>query len=494
MAMRYSNPHVRHLCLVSIAAAGFVTEAHAQPPQTPIVLEVYTGERPANADQAIGPIIDQLVSRNYRAGYIAVGRPFEDQVSRPAITNGLAKNYVEQVDKGFKQWIGGNFQEAINALEPLVQAADANPGAFALARDQSLVEALKKALIALALSREEIGDHPGAVERMGQLVRSFPDEKVSRADFGAKAFAMWDAERKRIGTANAKLTVKLSDMQGGVYVNERAAGIGTDVDVALAAGEYRVFAKLSSQQLSRSHRVVMRAGEPTTVSIFGAFDLAVRTTQQWTGLAFADQTDRENNEGTYARIFARAMGAPGVVIVGIGQVRGKPAVIGALINMSNGNDIRRASVALDAPPSQLKGLAAYIESGQAAEGVTVLPTETARPSDPKQQAEVHARPATGGDGGGAWGGWKYITGAGAVAGLGIGAVLLAYDGKCTTDIDPCPVQYNYAAPGWVAVGGGAALAAVTVYLFVKSKPARSGGAAFVVPARGGAVAGFTTRF
>ena len=52
-----------------------------------------------------------------------------------------------------------------------------------------------------------------------------------------------------------------------------------------------------------------------------------------------------------------------------------------------------------------------------------------------------------------------------------------------------------AAPGWIAVGGGATLAAVTVYLFVKSKPKPAGsGAAFVLPARGGALAGFTTRF
>jgi hypothetical protein len=332
---------------------------------------------------------------------------------------------------------------------------------------------------------------------MTQLVQSFPDEKVSRSEYGAKAFTMWDTVHKKVGAATAKLTVKLSDMQGGIYVNQRGAGIGTDVDVALAAGEYRVFAKLSSQQLSRSHRIVMRANEPNTASIFGAFDLAVRTTQPWTGLGFTDQADRENNEGTYARLFARALGAPGVVIVGIGMVRGKPAVIGALINMTNGNDIRRASVALDATPSQLKGLAAYIDSGQEAEGVTVLPTETARRADPKQQVrvdgDVHDQPAAGGSGG-AWGGWKYVTGTAAVAGLATGAVLLAYDGKCTTDVDPCPEQYNYAAPGWIAVGGGAALAAVTVYLFVKARPSSPARSAFVVPARGGAMAGYTASF
>jgi hypothetical protein len=486
---------MRHFCLVTILVVA--VPAHAQPPQTPIVLEVYTGERPPEAERVVGPIVAQLVSRNYRAGYVAVGRPFEDQVSRGAVSAaGLSRTFVADVDKGFKAWVGGNFQEAINILEPLVQAADENVGAFALARDQSLGDALKRALIVLALSRQETGDNHGAEERMSQLVRSFPDEKVSRSEYGAKAFTMWDGVRKSIGAASAKLTVKLSDMQGGIYVNQRGAGIGTEVDVPLAAGEYRVFAKLSSQQLSRSHRIVMRANEPTTASIFGAFDLAVRTTQAWTGLGFTEQADRENNEGTYARLFARALGAPGVVIVGIGVVRGKPAVIGALINMTNGNDIRRASVALDATPSQLKGLAAYIDSGQEAEGVVVLPTETARPSDPTRK-QVHLdegmqdRPPASGS---AWAGWKYITGTAAVAGLATGAVLLAYDGKCTSDVDPCPTQYNYAAPGWIAVGGGAALAAVTVYLFVKAKPSAPARSAFVVPTNGGAMAGYTASF
>lgn len=489
---------MRHLWLVILLRLA--VPAHAQAPQTPIVLEVYTGERPPQAERVVGPIVAQLVSRNYRAGYVAVGRPFEDQVSRGAMTAaGLPKTFIADVDRGFKAWVGGSFQDAINVLEPLVQAADENAGAFALARDQSLLDALKRALIVLALSRQETGDNHGAEERMTQLVQSFPDEKVSRSEYGAKAFTMWDAVRKKVGAATAKLTVKLSDMQGGIYVNQRGAGIGTEVDVSLAAGEYRVFAKLSSQQLSRSHRVVMRANEPNTTSIFGAFDLAVRTTQAWTGLGFADQADRENNEGTYARLFARAMGAPGVVIVGIGTVRGKPAVIGALINMTNGNDIRRASVALDATPSQLKGLAAYIDSGQEAEGVVVLPTETARPSDPtKQQVhvdeDVHDRPA--GGSGGAWGGWKYVTGTAAVAGLATGAVLLAFDGKCTTGVDPCPTQYNYGAPGWIAIGGGAALAAVTVYLFVKARPAAAAsGTAFVAPTSGGgAMAGYTASF
>jgi len=91
---------MRHICLVTIVLLA--VPAHAQPPQTPIVLEVYTGDRPPEADRVVGPIVAQLVSRNYRAGYVAVGRPFEDQVSRGAVSSaGLSRTFVADVDKGF---------------------------------------------------------------------------------------------------------------------------------------------------------------------------------------------------------------------------------------------------------------------------------------------------------------------------------------------------------------------------------------------------------
>jgi len=128
---------MRNLCLLTILILA--APAHAQPPQTPIVLEVYTGERPPEADRVVGPIVAQLVSRNYRAGYVAVGRPFEDQVSRGAVSAaGLPKTFLADVDKGFKAWVGGNFQDAVNVLEPLVQAADENAGAFAVCLSAAL--------------------------------------------------------------------------------------------------------------------------------------------------------------------------------------------------------------------------------------------------------------------------------------------------------------------------------------------------------------------
>jgi hypothetical protein len=89
--------------------------------------------------------------------------------------------------------------------------------------------------------------------------------------------------------------------------------------------------------------------------------------------------------------------------------------------------------------------------------------------------------------GGTWGGWKWLTGGAAVGGLVAGGVLLHYDGKCSQAVG-CGNVYNTAAPGWIAIGGGAALAIVTIYLAVH------GHGTYVAPVSGGATVGYASTF
>ena len=57
----------------------------------------------------------------------------------------------------------------------------------------------------------------------------------------------------------------------------------------------------------------------------------------------------------------------------------------------------------------------------------------------------------------------------------------------------CADVYNNAAPGYAAIGAGAVLAGVTVYLIVKRGGSKSR-TAFVTPTSGGAMASFSMRF
>ena len=62
--------------------------------------------------------------------------------------------------------------------------------------------------------------------------------------------------------------------------------------------------------------------------------------------------------------------------------------------------------------------------------------------------------------------------------------------------DPCPDVYDNTVPGLIAIGAGAVLAGVTIYLIVNTgeKEAPPQRNAYVVPTSGGAVAGFTMQF
>jgi hypothetical protein len=244
---------------------------------------------------------------------------------------------------------------------------------------------------------------------------------------------------------------------------------------------------LPNTQLSRVHRVTVRAKETAQLTIDAGLDLVVQTSKTWTGLAFTSAAQREKSEIEAASQFAAAVDAKAVAVVGIDQVRGKPAIVGFLVNRTRGAEIRRASVALEPTPSaeRLEALASFLVGEiSAPDGIEVA---------------VIDRPGTGGGSAPVergWGGWKWLAGGLAIATFGTGGVLLGLDGSCRSDPPAgvvCPDVYNTATPAYLTLGGGAVLAGITMYLFVrgpKSKP-RS---AMIVPMHDGAFATFSTRF
>lgn len=480
--------------LIAIFAVGLST-AHAAPGDG-IVIESYTGQRPDDANRLLSPVLDELANRGYVAGPEVVGRRFEQRVSRPSvIANGLPAAFGEQVETGHKAWIAGRFDDAVKILTPLVDAAHANSGAFA--QNQPLRDKLLKALIALALSHQRIGDQDAARQTFGEILRSFPDTQLSRASYGPDAFNAFEEVKKQVGASGkGKLFVKATNEAAVVFVNERFQNAGGMARADVLPGDYRVFVQVG-KQLSRVHRVSVVANEETAVTIDAEFDMLVHSSPKWTGFTFADAGARERLESVYAAAFANAINARGVVVVGIDIVRGKPAIVGALVSLMNGREVRRGSINLDPDPSvdKLRALGRFIAGDNAAPGIDI-----------QLAGDINAVPKGDGQGvqigdfatretaDGPWGGWKWMTGGAGIAALGVGGYLLSVDGDCTDD--PCTYQRETSLPGWVTIGGGAALVGISVYLFVRgsgeSTTQRS--ATFVVPARGGAYAGYSLRF
>ena len=459
-----------------------------------IVLESYTGERPADAPRLLAPVLEELSLRKYAAGD-TVARSYESQVSGAGIASGLPADFAAQVDRGFKAWVGGKFEDAIKVLVPLVEAAHANPGV--IAKDPGLRDPLLKGLTALALSYQRIGDLSAMRATFGEIVRSFPDVLISRATYGPDAQQAFEQVRRDTHAAGrGKVTIKVDDT-AVVFVNEAYRAVGS-TSAELTPGEYRIIVMMNKQP-SRNHRVNVRANTETTVEIDARLDQAVRT-KGFTGLSFAGQADREQHEAAFAAKFAKAVGASEVVVVGIDKVRDRDAVVGVLVSLQTGREIRRASIPVEPDPSRdkLRALARFLAGDDPAPGLEV---QFARGNgDGGAVAGGHAgggtdeprdRPERGG-GGGRWGGWRFITGGLGVAGLGVGAYLVALDGKCSMEPpagQQCNDLYATATPGYVALGAGAVFAGISIYLF-----ATHDSAPVVTPTQGGATVGFATRW
>lgn len=456
-----------------------------------IVLESYSGQRPNNAGQLLSPLLDELAARGFVAGPEAVGRRFEQRGSRPAtVPNGLPDGFAEKVDAGHKAWVGGRFDEAIRVLAPLVDAAHASPGAFA--QNQPLREKVLKGLFALSLSHLRIGDRSAARVVFGEILRSFPEAQPSRATYGPEAFEAFEEVRRQANAqGHGRLAVEVADPSAVVFINERFSAVGSVTKADMLPGEYRVFA-LVGKQLSRVHQVIVKANEEAKVAIDVAFDTALHTKPEWSGFAFPAAAAREQQESRYAAAFANAIEARGVVVIGIDQVRGRPAIVGSLVHLMNGREIRRASVSLEPEPSaeKLRALGRFVAGDDsAAPGIDVQLIEPSAARHPSNGGQVDDRSPRSG---GLWGGWKYVAGGTGLVALGIGGYLLSVDGDCADD--PCSYQRDTALPGWASVGGGVVLGGISVYLFLRGSGESGARSAFVIPTHDGAYAGYAIRF
>lgn len=493
--------------LVSLAGVLLATVSPARAGDD-IVLESYTGARPDDAKKFVRAVIDELGRRGYAAGD-DVGHKFESRVSRPAVvaSEGLKKLKAE-ADRGRDEWARGKFDSAINILTPLVEAARMNQGLFAQQDDEGLREAYQEALIALALSRKGQGDPAGMNEVFGELVRSFPRASLGPA-YGPEANQAFEAVRKVAMARPGKLIVRLSDESLAVYVNEQLEYVGSRTKAGMAAGEYRVLAK-SAHEVSRSHRVDVHPGEDAAVTIDLGFDAAVHVDADWTGLSFASDDDRAANESPYAARFATELGARSVAVVGIDVVQGHRVVIGSLINLATGWELRRATIAIDsAPPlDRLQALAKFLAGDAPGGGIEVMvnsdgkgPPQGRHVDVTSMRESVAPRREVPEDEHPRWGGWKWITAGVGAAAIGTGVGLIWLNGRCSSSVSKangqCPQQYQTLGAGLGALGGGVVLGGISAYLWAtepKNKPIQPAKAAFLAPTSDGVLAGLAGTF
>jgi hypothetical protein len=463
---------------------------------TGIVLESYTGVRHEDATRLVGPVLDELTTRGYVVGYDGVGRKFEAEVSRPGRTAaGLPADFIGGIDRGHRAWVKGQLEDAVRILSPLIEAAHANAGI--VAQDASVRDAVQRGLIDLALAQHGNGDPGAARETIAELLRAFPDVAISRATHGPVAFELFDStKRALIAGGKGTLSIEVTDTSTVVFIDERYERVGSVSRTDLLPGTYRVYAS-AGQRTGRIYEVVVRAGAETRLTIDGGFDSVLHVAPAWTGLLFQSGDEREKMETTYAAKFARMAHANAAIVVGIDTVRGRLAVVGSLVSLHSGREIRRASVAIDPDPSttRLRALARYLagdDDARSSVDVEAIDEGGAVVGGDRRDPGGDPGPTTGSR----WGVLRFITTGAGVAAAGVGAYLLVLDGDCkdpVTPPTPCPDVYENSTPGWALVGGGAALIGVGIYMFATN--AKEAPPVAIVPdRRGGAIATVTLRF
>lgn len=476
--------------LIAIVVMMSASVAHANG----VVLESYTGDRPADAPRLLAPVLEELAKRKYDTGD-TVARTYDSQVSRAAQTaKGMPSDFAAQIDTGFKAWVQGRFGDAIKILVPLVEMAHNNSGE--IAKNPALRDPLLKGLIALAIAHQRNGDLEEMRANFGEVIRAFPEAQVSRGTYGADAATAFEQVKKdTVASGKGKLTLKLADDTAVVFIDEAYRAVGS-TSVDLFPGEYRVVVMLNKQP-SRSHIVAVRANTESTIEIDPRLDQSIRTVG-YTGLSFTKAEDRNEYEAQYAAKFANAIGANAVAVIGIDKVNGKSAVVGTLVSLQSGREIRRASIPVEPDPSteRLRALARFLGGEDAAPGLEVKFSHEDDATAPVNTGHGHEeRPeSTAAAGrGGRWGGWRFITAGLAVAGLAGGGYATYLDGRCngTPPIGmACRDLYATQPYGYLGLGAGAVFAGISIYLF-----ATHDSGAYVVPSsNGGAVAGYSLRF
>jgi hypothetical protein len=459
-----------------LALAGTLTPAAAQgrDPGAPagpagmrldhpiLVLESYVGQRPADADAVMAPLLDELEQRGFATRPASILELAGGAAPRPGVLDAdtTAAEITQRAESGYEAYTRGRFADAEAALTRAIERIHRNPALLVL--DTNNLDATFKILVALALSQAKRGDTGGSVATMTELIRTFRHRAISRVDYGPDAEQFYRAVAGQVqALGRGELSISVASDQAVIFVDGQIRGLGKAALVDLLPGVYRVFIQVPATP-GRQYAVEVTAGRHTVLRVDWELDSSLWLTDGWVGFVFATEAERARQAGFAGTLARRWGGGTPLAVLGMTRLSGKPAITGHLYD-ATGRVVRGASVVLgergEAPPvgggaepgdaARLRALARYLADGVPAAGVHVLHDGGSAPGDSGPEPRPGGRLAP-----------RVLVGAGAAA-LVAGSVLYAID---QDPAGPSSV-YRNTAPAGIAVGA-VGLAAVSVGLWL----------------------------
>ncbi|MCC6749029.1 MAG: PEGA domain-containing protein [Deltaproteobacteria bacterium] len=447
----------RTLLVVSLLALAPRVRAQGN-----LLLESHVGERPRQTRELVEYLTGQLGAESPVHG-AALKQLLESRLSSDPGPLDASAQLKRLVDAGRRQFLEGEYQTAIVTLEQ-ARLGQTRHTAL-LAGDQALRQPLYQTLMYLAHAYLRTGQNEKAVERVSEVVRSFPDRDLSVATFGPQVVKLYRQVRAELDRQRrTNLSIRAEPAGCLVFLNERFVGLSPARVTGLPPGRYRVYLQRPGTP-GRVHSVSLAGGEEQ-LNVDFALDAALRT-EPFVGLRYADEATRAQLEVEHAATVGQALDATQVTLVGIRHHQGRRVLQGTVVAVATGRPLRSGMLAVEpTPPSPaaLRSLGRFLASGERGAAVIVR-QDLSRAAQPREAAHADGRR-------GFWSPrvWRWITlglGAAALAG---GVTLLALDGQRSCDLPEgvrCPEgPYQTLAPGLGLTIGGGAMLATSVTLFV----------------------------
>src|SRR5262245_36457544 len=274
------RPLLRHKVSAGVLAlAGALTPAaaragHPEPAalvsradRPIIVLESYVGQRPANADAMMAPLLDELEQRGFAARPASVLEQAGRRAPRPGVldTGTTAAEITQPAESGYEAYTRGRFAEAEAALKLAIARIHRNPALLVL--DTNNLDATFKILVALALSQAKRGDTSSSVATMIELIRTFRDRPIARVDYGPDADQFYRAVAKQVQSlGRGQLSISVANDQAVIFVDGQIRGLARATLTDLVPGIYRVFVQVPATA-GRQYEVEVTAGHHATLRV-----------------------------------------------------------------------------------------------------------------------------------------------------------------------------------------------------------------------------------
>lgn len=451
-AFRRARPLTVAVSLLIALGTPSARLAHGAPILT---FESHVGTRTKEAARSLEQLAAILELHGFAARPASILKIVGGRAPRSGITDRATTlaDIAERINVGFNAYISSRFDEAVTELSKALTLIHENPAL--VVTDTKNESMMLKAFMGLALSQNRLQQRDDSEATMGEIVRTFAGQPISRAEYGADAAEFYRTVAKRLQSAGrGSLTVKTGDERALIFVDEHLRGVGAIAVGDLIPGIYRVLVQVPGTP-GRRYEIDVKANEDAYLDIALAIEDRLTVDDAWIGFVFGNEADRAN-EARYASEVARRWTDPShVAVIGTVSLKGKPAMIATLYR-SNGEVMRAAVVNLtDANDDRLRSLARFMADGTPSQELDILHGDRLAPEQPAGATSQRnlLGPAL------------VVTG---VVGLAGSAVLYAFDEDPSPEGGP---TYLDTAPWAVGIGAVSAIAlGIGIWRWLKGRP------------------------